>query len=84
MYFLIQVALKIIRHCYEEGPSEIAQGVLLGLVVDKKLEITHCFPYPRADDDDFDEGMRMVFNVSIIIWGVCEKFYRITNYHEMP
>jgi len=49
------VALKIIRHCYEEGPSEIAQGVLLGLVVDKKLEITHCFPYPRTDDDDFDE-----------------------------
>eukprot|EP00794_Sanderia_malayensis_P004651 gene4651-5259_t len=49
------VALKIIRHCYEEGPSEIAQGVLLGLVVDKKLEITNCFPYPRSDEDDQDE-----------------------------
>ena len=52
------MALKIIRHCYEEGPSEIAQGVLLGLVVDKKLEITNCFPYPRSEDDDFDEGKK--------------------------
>ena len=59
MFLHHQVALKIIRHCYEEGPSEIAQGVLLGLVVDKKLEITHCFPYPRTDDDDFDEGKRL-------------------------
>ncbi|XP_065061841.1 eukaryotic translation initiation factor 3 subunit H-like [Rhopilema esculentum] len=49
------VALKIIRHCYEEGPSEIAQGVLLGLVVDKKLEITNCFPFPRSEDDESSE-----------------------------
>ena len=58
------MALKIIRHCYEEGPSEIAQGVLLGLVVDKKLEITNCFPYPRSEDDDFDEGK----NFHLFFW----------------
>merc|ERR1712180_86718 len=49
------VALKIIKHCFEEGASEIAQGVLLGLLVDTKLEITNCFPYPRTDDEEYDE-----------------------------
>lgn len=49
------VALRIIKHCHEEGAGEIAQGVLLGLLVDKKLEITNCFPHPRAEEDDFDE-----------------------------
>jgi translation initiation factor 3 subunit H len=37
------------------------QGVLLGLVVDNKLEITNCFPFPRHnDDEDFDEGMSIL------------------------
>jgi len=49
------VALKIVKHCHEEGPGEISQGVLLGLLVDKKLEITNCFPHPRGEDDDYDE-----------------------------
>ncbi|KAM9807299.1 eukaryotic translation initiation factor 3 subunit H isoform 2-T2 [Syngnathus typhle] len=51
------VVLKIIKH-YEEGQSsEVVQGVLLGLVVDDRLEITNCFPFPQhtEDDADFDE-----------------------------
>lgn len=54
-----QVVLKIIKHYQEEGQgSEVVQGVLLGLVVDDRLEITNCFPFPQhtEDDADFDEG----------------------------
>ncbi|MEE6463306.1 hypothetical protein FKM82_005852 [Ascaphus truei] len=52
------VVLKIIKHYQEEGHgSEVVQGVLLGLVVDDRLEITNCFPFPQhtEDDADFDE-----------------------------
>ncbi|KAL4235568.1 Eukaryotic translation initiation factor 3 subunit H [Mactra antiquata] len=52
------VVLKIIKHCQEEGTAgqDLVQGVLLGLVVDNRLEITNCFPFPRRnDDEDFDE-----------------------------
>merc|ERR1712180_377171 len=45
------VALKIVKHCHEEGAGEIAQGVLLGLLVDKTLEITNCFPTPKEDGE---------------------------------
>lgn len=58
---LSQVVLKIIKHYQEEGQgSEVVQGVLLGLVVDDRLEITNCFPFPQhtEDDADFDEGNR--------------------------
>ncbi|GAA6103735.1 eukaryotic translation initiation factor 3 subunit H [Tachysurus ichikawai] len=53
-----KVVLKIIKHYQEEGRgSEVVQGVLLGLVVDDRLEITNCFPFPQhtEDDADFDE-----------------------------
>ncbi|KAI5621495.1 eukaryotic translation initiation factor 3 subunit H-B [Silurus asotus] len=53
-----EVVLKIIKHYQEEGQgSEVVQGVLLGLVVDDRLEITNCFPFPQhtEDDADFDE-----------------------------
>lgn len=52
------VVLKIIKHCQEEGAGviDIAQGVLLGLGVDNRLEITNSFPFPRhTDEEDFDE-----------------------------
>ncbi|CAN0181778.1 eukaryotic translation initiation factor 3 subunit H [Lampetra fluviatilis] len=52
------VVLKIIKHCQEEGTvQDVAQGVLLGLVVDDRLEITNCFPFPQhtEDESDFDE-----------------------------
>ncbi|KAI2551119.1 EIF3H isoform 12, partial [Pan troglodytes] len=39
------VVLKIIKHYQEEGQgTEVVQGVLLGLVVEDRLEITNCFP----------------------------------------
>lgn len=56
---MFQVVLKIIKHYQEEGQgNEVVQGVLLGLVVDDRLEITNCFPFPQhtEDDADFDEG----------------------------
>lgn len=56
---VFQVVLKIIKHYQEEGQgSEVVQGVLLGLVVEDRLEITNCFPFPQHNDDDadFDEG----------------------------
>merc|ERR1712142_795743 len=54
--------MKIIKHCHEEGAgnTEVAQGVLLGLVVDDRLEITNCFPFPRhADDVDEEEDYQL-------------------------
>ncbi|XP_003479884.1 eukaryotic translation initiation factor 3 subunit H isoform X1 [Cavia porcellus] len=52
------VVLKIIKHYQEEGQgTEVVQGVLLGLVVEDRLEITNCFPFPQHTEDDaeFDE-----------------------------
>ncbi|XP_033118653.1 eukaryotic translation initiation factor 3 subunit H-like [Anneissia japonica] len=52
------VALKIVKHCEEEGgcTGELVQGVLLGLVEKDTLEITNCFPFPKhTDDEDFDD-----------------------------
>ncbi|GAA6092171.1 eukaryotic translation initiation factor 3 subunit H-A [Tachysurus ichikawai] len=57
-----QVVLKIIKHYQEEGQgSEVVQGVLLGLVVDDRLEITNRFPFPQhtEDDADFDEVSKL-------------------------
>ena len=45
--------MKLIKHCHEleasTSGSGIAQGALLGLVADTKLEITHCFPFPSGN-----------------------------------
>ncbi|XDV39535.1 hypothetical protein PO909_008764 [Leuciscus waleckii] len=49
----------MIKHYQEEGQgTEVVQGVLLGLVVEDRLEITNCFPFPQHTEDDveFDEG----------------------------
>ncbi|TRY53912.1 hypothetical protein DNTS_033798 [Danionella cerebrum] len=57
--YSFEVVLKIIKHYQEEGQgSEVVQGVLLGLVVEDRLEITNCFPFPQHTEDDaeFDEG----------------------------
>ncbi|KTG32567.1 hypothetical protein cypCar_00034461, partial [Cyprinus carpio] len=54
------VVMKIIKHYQEEGQgSEVVQGVLLGLVVEDRLEITNCFPFPHhtEDDADFEEAI---------------------------
>lgn len=49
--------MKIVKHCHEEcaGNLEVAQGALLGLVVDDRLEITNCFPFPKNYDESVDE-----------------------------
>lgn len=52
-----QAVMKMVKHCHEESQSnmELAQGALLGLVVDKRLEITNCFPFPKTSDETMDE-----------------------------
>ncbi|KAK2537175.1 Eif3h [Columba livia] len=65
------VVLKIIKHYQEEGQgNEVVQGVLLGLVVDDRLEITNCFPFPQhtEDDADFDEEAHGLFLKQIVRW----------------
>lgn len=46
-----QVLLKIIKHCKESMP-ELVSGQLLGLDVNDKLEVTHCFPFPSDSSED--------------------------------
>lgn len=40
---------------------EVAQGALLGLVVQNRLEITNCFPFPKndeiADEEEYQLAM---------------------------
>ena len=48
----------MVKHCQEEGAggTDLVQGVLLGLVVDNRLEITNCFPFPKhTEEEEFDE-----------------------------
>lgn len=48
----------MVKHCHEESSNmDLAQGALLGLVVDKCLEITNCFPFPKTGDETMDEEM---------------------------
>lgn len=44
--------MKMVKHCHEEASSnmEVAQGALLGLNVNGRLEITNCFPFCKNDD----------------------------------
>ena len=59
---VLQVVLKIIQHCEQEGGgAEAVQGNLLGLVDEgnKRVEITNCFPTPqRGDEEEEDSGQR--------------------------
>ena len=65
LYFFRQVVMKLIKHCHEVDHATsqgIAQGALLGLVTDTRLEITHSFPFPSdseesVDDEDFQLAM---------------------------
>ena len=75
-----QVVMKLIKHCHEvdlSAPGGIAQGALLGLVTDTRLEITHAFPFPSSstgaaggddsvDDEDFQlDVMRKLRMVNV-------------------
>ncbi|KAK6632131.1 hypothetical protein RUM44_007161 [Polyplax serrata] len=53
--------MKMVKHCHEEssGNFEIAQGALLGLVVENRLEITNCFPFPKHDDTIDEEQYQL-------------------------
>ena len=55
-----QVALKMIKHCQEEGSSsELVSGFLVGLVVGTTLEITNCFPLPK--DEEYEDESKLPF-----------------------
>lgn len=49
--------MKMVKHSHEESTRnlEVAQGALLGLVVENRLEITNCFPFPKHNDETIDE-----------------------------
>jgi len=53
------VVMKLVKHCFEleasSSGSQIAQGALLGLVADTRLEVTHCFPFPCGSEEAVDE-----------------------------
>lgn len=54
--------MKMVQHCNEEvsGNADIAQGILLGLMVGDVVEITNCFPFPRnAEDVDVEEEYQL-------------------------
>lgn len=56
------VVMKLIKHCHEaeKSGSAFAQGALLGLVADAKLEVTHCFPFPSFSDESlYDEEFQL-------------------------
>ncbi|ETN60195.1 eukaryotic translation initiation factor 3 subunit H [Anopheles aquasalis] len=54
-------AMKMVKHCHEESLNnmEVAQGALLGLVVDDRLEITNCFPFPKSDETIDEEEYQL-------------------------
>ena len=50
------VALKIIKHCQEEGSgSEWVTGCLVGVVIDSTLEVSNCFPFPKDFESPREE-----------------------------
>ena len=57
MFCTLQVALKVIKHCQEDGSStEQVNGFLVGLVVGSTLEVTNCFPLPKSLTDAEEES----------------------------
>ena len=53
----VQVVLKIIKHCQEEGSgSELVTGCLVGVVVGTTLEVTNCFPLPKDFENPQEES----------------------------
>ena len=75
--------MKIIKHYQEEGQgSEVVQGVLLGLVVEDRLEITNCFPFPQhtEDDADFDEGRNQSAAALLSVYSI-DPLLQLENVH---
>lgn len=71
--FVFQAVMKIVKHCHEEcaGNLEVAQGALLGIVVENRLEITNCFAFPKNYDEDegknFDSFTPMILPILVNI-----------------
>ncbi|KAF7266315.1 hypothetical protein GWI33_020343 [Rhynchophorus ferrugineus] len=82
--------MKIVKHCHEESTTnmDIAQGALLGLVVDNRLEITNCFPFPKQSDETMDEEeyqlamMRRLRRVNVDHFHVESQFHYQTSIEE--
>ena len=70
--------MKLIKHCHEVNLANlgVAQGALLGLVADTRLEITHCFPFPSVSDESISDEdfqidmMRRLRMVNVDHWHV--------------
>ncbi|XP_058790357.1 eukaryotic translation initiation factor 3 subunit H [Phymastichus coffea] len=64
------VVMKMVKHCHEEASSnmEVAQGALLGLNTQGRLEITNCFPFSKNDDfaDEEDYQLNMMRRLRIV------------------
>lgn len=80
------VMMNLVKHCHGVNIENlgVAQGTLLGLVADSRLEITHSFPFPlqveeSLGDEEFQSEMmrklRMV-NVDHLIVG----WYQSANF----
>jgi len=55
------VMMKIAKHCHEESGGmlgDTAQGVLLGLIDNRTVEVTNCFPYPRHPEEEESDEQR--------------------------
>jgi len=55
------VVMNLMKHCLEPnlGTLGIAQGTLLGLVADSKLEITNSFPFQSQEEQLSDEDFQL-------------------------
>ncbi|KAK1805144.1 hypothetical protein P4O66_019489 [Electrophorus voltai] len=61
----------------EEGQcSEVVQGVLLGLRVEDRLEITNCFPFPKHTEDDADLDEALLRPLAGALLPLASLFYR--------
>ncbi|KAL7304052.1 hypothetical protein TKK_0003516 [Trichogramma kaykai] len=63
------VVMKMVKHCHEESSNnmDVAQGALLGLNVNGRLEITNCFPFCKNDElDEEDYQLSMMRRLRIV------------------
>lgn len=77
------VLFKIIKHCTESLP-DFCTGSLLGLDLNRKLEVTDCFPFPQYDGESETDGteyqlemMRLLRDVNVD--NNCVGWYRSSN-----
>ena len=59
-----QVVLKIINHARDNAPSE-ATGLLLGLPIDGRLEVTNCIPQSKGDDEGANDETQTALMASL-------------------